>query len=137
LTLPSYPGRTFAGTVASVQPAGVTTSNVVKYTVLISADPTDVPLLPEMTATATIIAAQAEGVLVVPNSAISYAQTQPGGRSANGPEVLVLREGTPTRLAIQTGISDGRYTVVQAGLQPGDQVITGAGSAGRSASINP
>ena len=51
----AYPTQTFTGTVAAVEPAGTTTSNVVSYTVLISVDPTTVQLLPDMTATVTII----------------------------------------------------------------------------------
>src|SRR5207302_3983182 len=37
-TVTAYPGRTFTGTVAAIEPAGTTTSNVVTYVVLISVD---------------------------------------------------------------------------------------------------
>jgi HlyD family secretion protein len=157
-TVTAFPGRTFTGSVAAVEPAGTTTSNVVTYIVLISADPTDVQLLPDMTATLTIITQQATNAIVVPNSAIAWAQSQPapqtsiaaqpattpapskpqssGSAPANGtqPVVYVLQNGAPVRVPIQTGITDGVTTQVTTGLQTGDQVITGGGSASKSGS---
>src|SRR5204862_8341413 len=77
-TLTAFPNRTFSGTVATIQPAGTTTSNVVTYQVLIAVDKTDVTLLPSMTATVTIVTQEADNAIIVPNSAISYAQTAGG-----------------------------------------------------------
>ncbi|MFP3386269.1 efflux RND transporter periplasmic adaptor subunit, partial [Tritonibacter sp. SIMBA_163] len=51
---------------------------------------------------------------------------QTGGDGANR-GVWVLRNGTPERVALQTGPSDGQSTVVQEGeLQEGDLVISDA-----------
>ena len=113
----AYPNQVFTGTVATIEPAGTTTSNVVTYTVLISVDPTDVQLLPDMTATVTIITQQADNAVLVPNAAIS-----------NG-KVNVLRNGAPVAVPVQTGISDGVNTQIVSGLQVGDQVVTGVSSA--------
>src|SRR5262249_15415064 len=77
-TLTASPGRTFTGTVASIQPSGTTTSNVVTYNVLVSVDKTDVTMLPSMTATVSIITQEADNAILVPNAAISYAQSQSG-----------------------------------------------------------
>jgi RND family efflux transporter MFP subunit len=129
-TLTSYPNRTFSGTVASILPAGTTTSNVVTYSVLVSVDKTDVTLLPDMTATVSIITQQADNATLVPNSAISFAQTSGAARS--GTSVMVMRNGAPVSVPIQTGISDGTNTVVSSGLQPGDQVVTGISSGSSS-----
>jgi multidrug efflux pump subunit AcrA (membrane-fusion protein) len=115
-TVTGYPNRTFSGTVAAIEPAGTTTSNVVTYTVLISVDPTDVQLLPDMTATVGIITQQADGVVLVPAGAVS-----------NG-KVSVLQNGTVTPVAVQTGISDGVNTQIVSGLEPGAQVVTGTSS---------
>jgi len=123
-TLTAYPGRTFTGTVSAIIPAGTTTSNVVTYSVLIAADPTDVQLLPGMTATVTVITEQDNNAVLVPNAAIAYAKTQPGSGSA----VYVLQNGVPTRVAIQTGSTDNTNTVVVSGVQPGQVVITGPAS---------
>jgi hypothetical protein len=43
---------------------------------------------------------------------------------------LVLRNGTPLRRPVQTGLSDGNRTEIIAGLQPGEQVVTGTGAGG-------
>ena len=121
-TVTAFPAHTFSGTVASIQPGGTTTSNVVTYNVLCNVDPTDVQLLPSMTATVTITTEQDDNALLVPNSAISYAQGQSRSIGAAG---YVLRKGTPVRVAIQTASGDGQNTMVLSGVQPGDQVVTG------------
>jgi multidrug efflux pump subunit AcrA (membrane-fusion protein) len=121
-TLTAYPNRTFTGTVAAIEPAGTTTSNVVTYTVLISVDKTDVQLLPSMTATVAIVTQSAENVVLVPNAAVS----------GNG-RVVVMRNGTVTPLVVQTGISDGVNTQIISGLQPGEVVVTGTSTAGGAA----
>ena len=122
-TLTAYANRTFTGTVATIVPAGTTTSNVVTYSVLIGVDPTDVQLLPSMTATVTIITQQVDDALLVPNAAIS-----------NG-RVSVLRNGSPVAVPVQTGITDGVNTQIVSGLQAGERVVTGTSTASsRSAS---
>jgi multidrug efflux pump subunit AcrA (membrane-fusion protein) len=113
----AYPGRTFTGTVRAIQPAGTTSSNVVTYTVPISVDPTEVQLLPGMTATVSIVTQSATDVVTVPNAAVS-----------NG-AVRVLRDGAPVSVPVQTGITDGISTQIVAGLAAGDQVITGTSAA--------
>jgi len=124
-TVTAFPGQTFTGSVAAIQPGGVTASNVVTYNVLCSVDPTTIQLLPSMTATVTVTTEEDDNVVLVPNSALSYARSQgkPGG-----PSVYVMRGGTPVREAIQTGSSDGQNTVVVSGLLPGDEVVTGTPS---------
>jgi hypothetical protein len=99
----------------------------VTYNVLCNVDPTDVQLLPSMTATVTITTEQDDNVLLVPNSAIAYAagQTRNGGSAVN-----IIRNGVPVRTAIQTGSSDGQNTVVLNGVQAGDVVVTGVSTTG-------
>jgi multidrug efflux pump subunit AcrA (membrane-fusion protein) len=121
-TLTAYPNQTFTGTVATVEPAGTTASNVVTYTVLVNVDSTNAQLLPGMTATVTIVTDSADNAVLVPNNAIS-----------NG-NVRVLRNGSPVVVPVQTGITDGVNTQIVSGLQPGDQVITGVVSSTGSAS---
>src|SRR5207253_8949474 len=91
-----------------------TSSNVVTYNVIIAVDPTDVQLLPDMTATITIITQAADSAVLVPNAAVSSNST-----------VSVLRSGSPVVVPVVTGISDGVNTQIVSGLQPGDQVVTG------------
>src|SRR5207253_8445842 len=112
--LTAYPNRTFTGSVTAVEPAGTTTSNVVTYSVLIGVDPTDVCLLPSMTATVTIVTEQDDNAVLVSNAAISYAQQATAARSTNATgagtaptRVLVMRNGSPVPVPIQTGSTDG------------------------------
>jgi HlyD family secretion protein len=177
--------------VAAIEPSGQTASNVVTYNVLCNVEPvpTDVQLLPSMTATVTIILEHEDNAVLVPNSAIAYAESQivagrvnrpAGGAGATGtPQargqgqgqgfargqgqggqgrqaqqdgqaeagqtqgtpgaVFVMQNGTPTLVRVQLGSSDGDNTRVLSGLEPGDEVVTGAsgGSQGqRAASSN-
>ncbi|MBV8719339.1 MAG: HlyD family efflux transporter periplasmic adaptor subunit, partial [Chloroflexi bacterium] len=84
-TVTAFPGRTFTGKVSAIEPSGQTSSNVVTYNVLCTVDPVPagVQLLPSMTATVTIILERDDGAVLVPNSAIAYAETQAAaGRAA-------------------------------------------------------
>jgi HlyD family secretion protein len=105
-TVNAFPGRTFTGTVARIEPIGVTTSNVVNYNVVATTEPTDVRLLPTMTATVTIVTEQHDGVTLVPTAAISFARTQAiqirqgGGEGSQAPSSGQVGVGAgPERLA--------------------------------------
>lgn len=150
LAFDAYPDRTFGGTVRQVRNQATTTSNVVTYDAVVAVDNADGALRPGMTATATFITAEARDQLVVPAKALRY---RPAGakapeRTARGlrPEraaagerprrarpaaVWVLRAGVPTRVAVETGLTDGTTTVVTGGqLREGDLVITADSSQG-------
>jgi len=68
----AYPSRKFAGTVKQVRVQPTTNSNVVNYTVVISAENNENLLLPGMTATVDFIIQHKENVLLVPNSALRF-----------------------------------------------------------------
>ena len=87
---------------------------MVTYTVLISVDPTDVQLLPGMTATVTIVTQSADNAVLVPNAAIS-----------NG-NVRVLRNGNPVTRAGPDGHQRRRRYADRLGAAAGDQVVTGS-----------
>jgi HlyD family secretion protein len=75
-TVSAYPDKTLTGKVLSIQPVGTVVQNVVNYNVTCSIQSTkDATLYPGMTASATIIADREDNVLVVPNTALSFAQT--------------------------------------------------------------
>jgi HlyD family secretion protein len=135
-TLNAFSGQTFSGKVAEVQPLGTSSNNVVSYNVTCSIDPTTTKLLPGMTTNVTIVTQHASNAVLVPAAALSYAQAAasnsmaapvatPGNDNAT---LLVLRNGTPLRRPVQTGLSDGNRTEIIAGLQPGEQVVTGTGA---------
>ena len=71
-TVDSFPGRTFAGAVKQVRKAAQTVSNVVTYTVVITAANPDLTLLPGMTASVRITTDRRDSALKVANSALRF-----------------------------------------------------------------
>ncbi len=71
-TVDAFAGRNFEGEVKQVRKAATVVSNVVTYTVVISAANPDLTLLPGMTANVRIVTAQKDKALKVPNAALRY-----------------------------------------------------------------
>ncbi len=137
-TVSAWPGRKFPAFIQRVGLGSTTTDNVVTYKTILQVDNEDLALRPGMTATATIVTASRDDVLLVPNAALRFvpptadaqaksrglvARLTPGpppttktrpvvaaGNSA--PQVWVKGENGPQAIAIKTGVSNGRYTEV-------------------------
>lgn len=148
-TVDAFPGKRFKGQVKQVRKAAQVVSNVVSYTVVISAENPDLILLPGMTANVRIITAQKENVLKAPNAALRFrppaneeksalAGRQPGGsgppgggpgrggRGGAGKLWVVGGDGQPTPLDVKTGINDGNQTeLLETDLTEGREVIVG------------
>lgn len=77
-TVDAFVGRHFEGEVRQVRKAATVVSNVVTYTVVISAENPDLTLLPGMTANVRIITAEKDRILKVPNAALRF---RPAGNS--------------------------------------------------------
>jgi HlyD family secretion protein len=71
-TVDAFPGRPFPGKVTQVRYAPVTNQNVVNYTSVVEVNNDDERLRPGMTANASIITAQRQGVLIIPNAALRF-----------------------------------------------------------------
>ena len=71
-TVDAFAGRSFSGEVRQVRKAATVVSNVVTYTVVVSAANPELTLLPGMTANVRIITAQKEKTLKVPNAALRF-----------------------------------------------------------------
>jgi HlyD family secretion protein len=99
-TVDAYPTRTFHGTVTQVRNSPTTVNNVVTYDCVIGVTNADYKLKPGMTANVSIIIAQRENALTIPNGALRFrlpdnavvltnsAAAQPatnGGNFAGGP----------------------------------------------------
>ena len=69
-TVDAYPGEVFRGRISQVRQAATTTNNVVTYAAVIQADNPDRKLRQGMTAAVTIVAANHDNVLRVPNAAL-------------------------------------------------------------------
>ncbi|MGA2029034.1 MAG: efflux RND transporter periplasmic adaptor subunit [Verrucomicrobiota bacterium] len=71
-TVDAYPYRNFHGTVTQVQNSPATVNNVVTYDCVISVTNADYKLKPGMTANVSIVIAQREDALTIPNSALRF-----------------------------------------------------------------
>ena len=80
-TVDSFPGRTFQGEVKQVRKAAQVVSNVVTYTVVVSAANPDLALVPGMTANVRLIIAEKQGVRKVSNAALRF---RPPGAAVEG-----------------------------------------------------
>jgi HlyD family secretion protein len=141
----AFPGQFFQGTVKQVRLNPTIQSNVVSYTVIVSAENPEGKLKPGMTAFVQITANRREGVLRVPNAALRFrppADANPdaakgntarpaaasvpggGGSGASAPaagrrdgnsRVYKLVDGKLAAVPVQVGISDASYTEIKAG----------------------
>jgi HlyD family secretion protein len=144
-TVDAFPGQRFRGVVKQIRNAAQTVQNVVTYNAVIDVDNADLRLRPGMTATVTIVHAQKDEALAVPNAALRFRPT--GGPSASAPPrgrarpepkpegdggaeeeetriVHVLRGGEPVPVTVVPGLSDGTVTEIVSGdLREGDPVV--------------
>ena len=147
-TVDAYPGIPFAGTIRQVRLAPIAVQNVVTYNVVIGVDNKDLRLKPGMTANVSILVAQRDNVLKVPNAALRFVPPKselvasrpmegtiaregvgrmaPGGGPTGRPIWKQAENGEPLATRVQTGISDGTYTeIIAEGVAAGDEVIVG------------
>jgi HlyD family secretion protein len=71
-TVDAYPYRNFRGVVTQVQNSPTTVNNVVTYDCVIGVTNADYKLKPGMTANVSIVIAQREGALTIPNGALRF-----------------------------------------------------------------
>jgi HlyD family secretion protein len=80
----AYPNRTFHGVVTQVRNAPTTLNNVVTYDTVIGVTNSDLKLKPGMTATVSIIVADRENALEIPNSALRFQPAEAGMENPAG-----------------------------------------------------
>lgn len=80
-TVDAFPGRGFEGTVKQIRKAALNVSNVVTYTVVITASNPNKELLPGMTANVRVVTDTRSDVLKVVNAALRF---RPAGASSAG-----------------------------------------------------
>jgi len=152
-TVDAFPGRGFEGAVTQVRKAAKVESNVVSYTVVISAGNPDLSLLPGMTANVRIVTAHKDKVLKAPNATLRFrppsngddkpagSGTKTRGRDAAGSgRVWVLgSDGKPQAIPVKLGLTDGSMTEVLEGeVAEGMEVLVGTQTpAAKSATSGP
>jgi HlyD family secretion protein len=93
-TVDAFAGRNFEGEVKQVRKSATVVSNVVTYTVVVSAANPELTLLPGMTANVRIITAQKEKALKVPNAALRF--RPPGAADEKKAATTVAPAPTPS-----------------------------------------
>lgn len=148
----AYPGVRFEGVIRQVRLAPINVQNVVTYNVVVAVDNEDLRLKPGMTANVSIVVAQKDHVLKVPNAALRFSPPQSeraegassggkpvradaggysraGSANSGGQARKVWKlgvTGEPEPVAVHTGISDGVSTEVLDGtVADGDMVVIG------------
>jgi HlyD family secretion protein len=71
-TVDAYPNERFQGTIRQIRNAPQTVQNVVTYDAVIDVDNSDLKLRPGMTTNVTVIVAEKDDVLKVPNAALRF-----------------------------------------------------------------
>jgi HlyD family secretion protein len=135
----AYPGQTFAARIVSVRFNPRQVNNVVTYETVLAVDNPEMLLRPGMTATADILIAERDDVLLVPNRALRF--IPPTLESASRPDepgarVWVVRPGAvaPAAVAVTTGLSNEEHTELTGReLEAGTEVIIDVERAPRSA----
>ncbi len=149
----AYPDRNFPAAIQAVRFASETVSNVVTYKAILTVDNEDLLLRPGMTATADITVEAVRDAVLIPNAALRYSPpvaararrgsllnrmfAPPRPRTNGTPQeekgssgqraVWVLRNGTPERVPVETGPTDGQFTVLKGGgIGDGDALVTDA-----------
>jgi HlyD family secretion protein len=137
----SFPEKIFTGRVIQVRYGATEDQGVVTYTAVVEVDNSESKLMPGMTATVSIITAEAKNVLKVPNAALRFrpaVSSGPSNKSADnsgqkqaaGKKVTFVwvqgAKGKLTQVLIQIGITDNVYTEVVGGdIKEGDIIVTG------------
>jgi HlyD family secretion protein len=142
VSVESYPGRVFAGTVRKIEPLAVVEQNVTMFPVIVRLDNPEGVLKPGMNAEVTLQVASREDVVAVPNAAVVDVRQARATATALGVEppafgggpragaaggrpgvVFVQGPGGIEARRVGLGLTDWEYTEVLDGLQAGDRVV--------------
>src|SRR5206468_5928250 len=90
-TVDAYPYRTFRGKLSQIRYGAMTNQNVVNYDCVVEVNNADLKLLPGMTANVSIIVAERQNALKIPNAALRF----------RPPEAVIAE--TKTNVALHAG----------------------------------
>lgn len=141
-TVPAFPGEAFGGTVKQVRNDPKIEQNVVTYTVILDVDNQSLKLRPGMTANVTILLAEAQDALLVPETALRFkpvpAKKSRGRKKSSSAvqsrlpldanvEQTVWRldsDGNPVPVKVRIGIQGSEMVqVLSDDLKPDDRLV--------------
>jgi hypothetical protein len=114
VTLEALTGVELGAHVSSISQLGTTSSSVVSYDATLTIDQRDSQVKPGMSASASVITAQAQGV-TLPNTAVSTRGTTS--------TVNALRNGKTVSTPVVVGVQGDSRTQIVSGLKSGAQVV--------------
>lgn len=117
IEIDAFPDRKLEGQVTKIDILGNNAQGIVTYGVRVELSASELALKPLMTAAIEIVVDRKENVLLVPNRALR--------RDKEGKFVEVLRNGVPTRVTVETGLTNDNFTEVLGGVEEGQEVIVG------------
>lgn len=120
ITFDALPSKTFTGKVIGINTTGSVASGVTSYPAVIVLDESESDILPNMSATASIITKIDNDVILVPSAAV-----QTVGTSST---VRVMKNGQISSVPVTLGDSSDSQTVISSGISDGDTVVTGSTS---------
>lgn len=119
-TVDAFQNDTFHGTVQEVRLNPTTTSNVVTYTVVITAENPEQKLLPGMTATCTIVTQEITDAITIPVKALKFTPAE------GTPMVDPKDMPRPPRKAADSTVAGDNFPPPPPGMGPGGAPGTGA-----------
>ncbi|MEJ2349494.1 MAG: efflux RND transporter periplasmic adaptor subunit [Anaerolineales bacterium] len=119
MTFDAVPNKTYNGKVTAIGEVGTSSQGVVNFPVTLQITNADAKVKPGMTAAVSIVVAQHNNVLLVPNQAVRTI--------GNRHTVTVLYQGQLMLVQVDVGITNNTTTEVTGGqLQEGDTVVLNA-----------
>jgi RND family efflux transporter MFP subunit len=115
ITLDALPNEQVTGNVTFISPMGTVVAGIVSYATTITLENPSAELKDGMSATAEVVVARRDNVLLIPNTFIQG--------TVQNPMVEVLVNGQKEQRHITLGLSDGTNTEVLSGLVEGEEVV--------------
>ncbi|MCI0579579.1 MAG: efflux RND transporter periplasmic adaptor subunit [Chloroflexi bacterium] len=119
VTLETWPDVEIDSEVLFIAPGATADpeSALITYEVRLSLEQTDLPIRVGMTANASLVTAEREDVLLVPNRALQV------DRSTGTYSVNLVQGDAAQAVTVTVGVRDGQYTQILDGLSEGDQLL--------------
>jgi HlyD family secretion protein len=144
IRIDAFPNRGFVGRVSRIGNSAIAAPSqqtsgqqaAIDFEVVLTLDPTDVPLRPDLSATADIIVETRPDALAVPIIAMTVREEGGDSAHADGPTsarrqpreiegVFTVTDDRVTFTAVTLGIAGQEYFEVLSGLSEGDTVVAG------------
>jgi HlyD family secretion protein len=91
----AFPYRTFKGKVSQVRYGAITNQNVINYDCVVEVNNSDLKLLPGMTANVSVISAERNNVIKIPNAALRFRPPESIGTPGTNAAAQIVTQNPP------------------------------------------